>query len=150
MDFEEGFGARSDEEEDRAARSAASEVATGLGQDSLPSFLGIRIKPLAAERAVRAARTLELFVTSLVERSGGRLPAHFTVTLPKVATVEEVTALVRSLESLESRLHLEAGGLTLELMVETPPALLRPHGRCPLPPLLAATRGPCLGAHVPA
>src|SRR5207249_10172986 len=69
IDFEDGFGARSDEEEDGAARSAASEVATGLGQDSLPSFLGIRIKPLAAERAARAARTLELFVTRSEEHT---------------------------------------------------------------------------------
>ena len=147
IDFEDGFGARSDEEEDGAARSAASEVATGLGQDSLPSFLGIRIKPLAAERAARAARTLELFVTSLVERSGGKLPTQFTVTLPKAATIEEVTALVCSLESLESRLHLEAGALTLELMVETPRALLGPDGGCPLPALVAATRGRCVGVH---
>jgi len=122
-------------------------VATELAQDTLPSFLGIRIKPLAAGQAARAARTLELFVTSLVERSGGRLPAHFKVTLPKVATVEEVTALVRLLENLESRLHLEAGALTLELMVETPRALLGPDGRCPLPALLAATRGRCVGMH---
>ena len=147
IDFEDGFGARSDEEEDGAARSAASEVATGLEQDSLPSFLGIRIKALGAGQAARAARTLERFVTSLVERSGGKVPMHFTVTLPKVATVEEVTALVRSLESLESRLHLEAGALTLELMVETPRALLGPDGGCPLPALVAATRGRCVGVH---
>ncbi len=148
IDFEDGFGARSDDEEDGAARSAASEVATGLAQDSLPSFLGIRIKALAAGQAARAARTLELFVTSLVERSGGRLPAPFTVTLPKVATVEEVTALVRVLESLESRLHLKTGALTLELMVETPRALLGPDGRCALPALLTATRGRCVGVHL--
>jgi citrate lyase beta subunit len=147
IDFEDGFGTRSDEEEDEAARSAASEVATGLAQDSLPSFLGIRIKGLVVERAARASRTLELFVTSLVERSGGKLPTHFTVTLPKVATPEEVTALVRLLESLESRLHLETGALTLELMVETPRALLGPDGRCPLPALVAATRGRCVGVH---
>src|SRR5439155_22350531 len=114
---------------------AASEGATGLGQDSLPSFLGIRVKPRAAERAARAARTLELFVTSLVERSGGKVPTQFTVTLPKVATIEEVTALVRSLESLESRLHLEAGALTPELMVETPRARRGP-GRGSPPPAL--------------
>jgi len=147
IDFEDGFGARSDEAEDLAARSAASEVATGLARHSLPSFLGIRIKALAAERAARAARTLELFVTSLVERSGGKLPTHFTVTLPKVATPEEVTALVRLLEDLESRLHLDAGALTIELMVETPRALLGPDGRSPLPALVAATRERCAGVH---
>ena len=145
IDFEDGFGNRSDQEEDGAARSAGAEVAAGLAR--LPPFLGIRIKPLAAERATRAGRTLDLFVTSLVERSGGKLPAHFTVTLPKVATAEEVTALVRLLAQLESRLQLEAGAFTIELMVETPRALLGPDGHCPLPALVTATGGRCVGVH---
>ena len=148
IDFEDGFGNRSDQEEDAAARSAGAEVAAGLARETVPAFLGIRIKALAAERAARAGRTLELFVTSLVERSSGTLPAHFTVTLPKVANLEEVTALVRLLEGLESRLRLGAGTLTLELMVETPRALLDPDGRCPLPALVAATRGRCAGVHL--
>ena len=147
IDFEDGFGTRSDQEEDAAARAAGAEVAAGLARRSLPSFLGIRIKPLAAQGAARAARTLELFVTSLVERSRGKLPATFTVTLPKVAMLEEVTALVRLLDGLESRLRLATGALTLELMVETPPAILGPDGRCPLPALVAAAGGRCGGVH---
>jgi len=95
IDFEDGFGNRSGQEEDGAARSAGAELAVGLARGSLPSFLGIRVKALEGARAARAGRTLELLVTSLVERSGGKLPAHFTVTLPKVATPEQVTALVR-------------------------------------------------------
>ena len=147
IDFEDGFGNRSDQEEDAAAQSAGAEVASGLAREAVPAFLGIRIKALGAERATRASRTLDLFVRSLVERSGGKLPAHFTVTLPKVANAEEVAALVRLLEELESRLRLEAGALTLELMVETPRALLGPDGRCPLPALVAAARGRCVGVH---
>jgi len=147
IDFEDGFGNRSDQEEDAAAQSAGAEVASGLAREAVPAFLGIRIKALVAGRAARASRTLNLFVRSLVERSGGKLSAHFTVTLPKVANPEEVAALVRLLEELESRLRLEAGALTLELMVETPRALLGPDGRCPLPALVAATRGRCVGVH---
>ncbi len=147
IDFEDGFGNRSDQEEDAAAQSAGAEVAVALARDGLPSFLGIRVKALAAERAARASRTLDLFVTSLVERSGGKRPAHLAVTLPKVANLDEVTALVRLLEDLESRLRLEAGALTIELMVETPRALLAPDGHCPLPALVAATRGRCVGVH---
>jgi len=147
IDFEDGFGNRSDLEEDAAARGAGAEVGAGMARGSLPSVLGIRIKALAAERAARAGRTLDLFVTSLIDRSGGKLPAHFTVTLPKVASLDEVTALVRLLEDLESRLRLEARALTIELMVETPRALLGPDGRCPLPALVAATRGRCAGVH---
>ena len=86
-------------------------------------------------------------MTSLVERSGGKLPAPFTVTLPKVAMLEEVTALVRLLDGLESRLRLATGALTLELMVETPHAILGPDGRCPLPALVAAAGGRCAGVH---
>jgi citrate lyase beta subunit len=147
IDFEDGFGIRSDEEEDAAAHATGAEVADGIRTGTLPPFFGIRIKPLVPELATRAGRTLELFMTSLVERSGGTLPARFTVTLPKVAHPEEVAALVRLLEDLESRLHLEAGALTLELMVETPRAILGPDGRCPLPALVAATRGRCAGVH---
>jgi citrate lyase beta subunit len=147
IDFEDGFGNRSDQEEDAAAQSAGAEVASGLAREAVPAFLGIRIKALGAERATRASRTLDLFVRSLVERTGGKLPAHFTVTLPKVANPEEVAALVRLLEELESRLRLEAGALTLELMVETPRALLGPDGRFPLPALVAAARGRCVGVH---
>src|SRR5450759_5395418 len=36
LDFEDGFGNRPDEEEDRVAQSAADEVATGLAAGSLP------------------------------------------------------------------------------------------------------------------
>jgi len=147
IDFEDGFGTRSDEEEDAAAYTAGAEVANGIATGTLPPCCGIRIKPLVPELATRARRTLELFVTSLVERSGGTLPSHFTVTLPKVAHPEEVAALVRLLDDLESRLDLEAGALTLELMVETPRAILGPDGRCPLPALVAATRGRCAGVH---
>src|SRR5437899_11371277 len=49
IDFEDGFGARPDEEEDRFARSAADEVAQGLAAGTLPPWIGIRIKPLSEE-----------------------------------------------------------------------------------------------------
>src|SRR2546426_7441655 len=62
----------------RPPRSTLFPYTTLFRSDILPSFLGIRIKPLAAERAVRAARTLERFVTSLVERSGGKLDRKST------------------------------------------------------------------------
>jgi len=147
IDFEDGFGTRSDEEEDAAAHAAGAEVADGIATRTLPPCFGIRIKPLVPEHGTRGGRTLERFVTSLVERSGGKLPAHFTVTLPKVANREEVAALVHLLEDLEARLHLAAGALTLELMVETPRVILGPEGRCPLPALVAAARGRCVGVH---
>ena len=144
IDFEDGFGDRSAQEEDATARATAVEVATAMASASLPPFLGIRIK--AGAPGARGARTLELFLTSLVERSGGKLPRSFAVTLPKVMRVDEVTELVHQVEELESRLHLEAA-LAIELMVETPQAIVGPDGRCPLPALVAAARGRCRGVH---
>jgi len=44
IDFEDGFGNRSDGEEDEAARAAGAEVAAGIARHGLPPHLGIRIK----------------------------------------------------------------------------------------------------------
>jgi citrate lyase beta subunit len=147
IDFEDGFGDRSDEAEDSAARAAAAELVGEARRPGGPVSSGIRIKALSGERAARGGRTLELFAQALLERSGGALPPGFTVTLPKVAAVEDVTALVRSLDRLETRLGIAAGSFTLELMVETPRAIVGSDGRCPLPALVAAAGGRCRGVH---
>jgi citrate lyase beta subunit len=147
IDFEDGFGNRPDAEEDSVARSAAAEVAAGLSQGTLPPFLGIRIKSLSRELAPRALRTLELFLTTLVSKTGGRLPDNFVVTLPKIVDADQVTDLVARLEALEKHLSLGVGVLKLELMVETPQSILDVSGRCPLRAFVAAARGRCVGAH---
>src|SRR5215471_11405982 len=74
IDFEDGFGSRPDAEEDAAAAKSAHHVAAGMQAGSLPPAIGIRIKNLGAETKHRGLRTLELFLSSLVEKSGGRLP----------------------------------------------------------------------------
>src|SRR5579883_2370773 len=86
IDFEDGFGARPDAEEDHHAVNAAREVAEGLKAGTLPPFIGIRIKPLNAEWQARSIRTLDLFLTTLVEATSGRLPDNFFVTLPKIVS----------------------------------------------------------------
>src|SRR5512139_163833 len=70
IDFEDGYGNRPDAEEDGHAVSTAEQVARGMAEGSLPPFIGIRIKSLSEELFERAARTLELFVTTLLERTG--------------------------------------------------------------------------------
>ena len=45
IDFEDGYGNRSNAEEDETARVAALEVAKGMNEKTLPPFIGIRIKP---------------------------------------------------------------------------------------------------------
>lgn len=146
IDFEDGFGHRPDAEEDAEAVRAADEVVRGLAAGTLPPFLGIRIKPFSLELRGRAMRTLDLFVSRLVQ-GAGRLPPNFVVTLPKVSLEQEVTALVETLARLEEITGLEAGALRLELMVETPQSLIDAAGGTPLPRLVAAARGRCVGAH---
>jgi hypothetical protein len=148
IDFEDGFGARPDEEEDAAAKNAAREMARALAEGILPPFSGIRIKSFNEEWAARGARTLEIFMTELLATSGGRLPENFLVTLPKVTIPEQPRMLVRLCELLEQRHGLPAGRLKLELMVELTQALIGPDGRCPLPDLVGACEGRCFGAHL--
>jgi citrate lyase beta subunit len=141
IDFEDGFGSRSWAEEDAAAAGAAAEVAAGLRAGSLPPFLGIRIKALTPDLQSRAIRTLDLFVSTLARASGGRLPDGFVVVLPKVTHPAQVAALARLLSVLEPRVGVAPGRLRIELMVETPQALLAAEGRVPLRDLVAAGDG---------
>lgn len=148
IDFEDGFGARPDAEEDETARRAALELARAMQQNLVPPFIGIRIKSFGEEWKLRGARTLELFVDALLSATSGALPANFVVTLPKVTIPEQPATLVRLLEILEKRHALEAGSLRFELMIETTQALIGPDGYCPLPALLTASEGRCVGAHL--
>jgi len=147
IDFEDGYGNRSDDEEDGHATAAAREVAKGLDAGTLPPFLGIRIKPFSRELAARSIRTLDVFLSELVAATEGRLPPNFVVTLPKITSVEDVETLVWIFDRLEERLELEAGTLKLEIMVETTHCIMDPKGRSMLPQLLDAAGGRMTGAH---
>src|ERR1700730_4020966 len=65
LDFEDGYGNRPDDEEDRHAHSSALEVARGRQEKTLPPFIGIRIKPLNEDLRARSVRTLDIFITAL-------------------------------------------------------------------------------------
>jgi citrate lyase beta subunit len=147
IDFEDGYGNRPDEEEDGHAVAAAQQVATGYAAGSLPPFLGIRIKPLTRELAARSLRTLDVFLTELLDRTGGRLPDHFVITLPKILSTVDVETLVDVLEVLEDRTGLEPGALKIEFMVETTQSIFDPRGRSILPRLHRAANGRLTGAH---
>ena len=148
IDFEDGFGARPDAEEDETAQRAATELARAMKESRTPPFIGIRIKSFGEEWKLRGARTLEIFLDTLLTETSGSLPENFVVTLPKVNIPEQPRTLVRLLEILEARHHLAPGALRFELMVETTQALIGPDGYCPLPALLAAGEGRCIGAHL--
>jgi citrate lyase beta subunit len=147
IDFEDGYGNRPDEEEDGHARSAAAEVAEGSRNGTLPPFIGIRIKPFNEELRARSFRTLELFVSSLVELNEGRLPENFVVTLPKITIPEQVSALAQLFTKIEGQTHLPDGSLKLEMMIETTQSIINHQGQINLPQLLAAAEGRCVAAH---
>ena len=84
IDFEDGFGNRPDDEEDQVAVSAALEVVKAMKEQVLPPCIGIRIKPFTEDLKERSIRTLDLFLTALLEGTQGELPDNFVVMLPKV------------------------------------------------------------------
>jgi citrate lyase beta subunit len=147
IDFEDGYGTRPDAEEDGHAVCAAKELAAGLRSGTLSPFIGIRIKTFSEELHERSIRTLDLFLTSVVEAAGGGLPPNFVVTLPKIVTPEQVTALADIFDALEPKLGVVAGSLKMEMMIETTQSIISSTGEIGMPRLLDAARGRCTGAH---
>lgn len=147
IDFEDGFGTRSDEEEDHFACEAAEHVARGFAADTLPPGIGIRIKTLSEELKARSVRTFDLFLTTLLDRTGGRLPNGFVVTLPKITSAAQVASLASACDELERARGLPRGVLAIELMVETTQSIFSADGGVALPHLVAAGGGRVTGAH---
>lgn len=143
IDFEDGYGPRADDEEDAEALRAAGEFARTTAPETT---IGVRIKALSGATVRRAARTLDLFVTALARASRGDLRDGFSVTLPKVTSPDEVTALVDLLEHLESALGV-ARKIDVELMIETPRAILGAGGLA-IPSLVEAARGRAVAVHL--
>lgn len=139
IDFEDGYGHRTDAEEDGHAIEAARELARAVRQTLAPPFFGIRIKPMSAELGARALRTLDLFLTEL--------KAPVLVTLPKVVSVAQVKVFVSALDQLEQKLGFAPKSLRVEFMVEAAQGLLDAEGRAVLPQLHAAAEGRLQAAH---
>lgn len=141
IDFEDGFGNRSNQEEDETAVKAALEVAKAMEKRTLPPFIGIRIKPFTEDLKERGSRTLDIFLTALSEKTNGKLPDNFVVMLPKVTIPEQVTALVRLFEAIESATAIPKGSLRCEMMVETTQAVMDHDGKNPLLRFVEAAKG---------
>ena len=147
IDFEDGFGNRPDAEEDETAVRAARELAAGVRAGTVSPFIGIRIKPFTEDLKARGVRTLDIFLTTLLAETGGKLPDNFVVMLPKVTIPEQMATLVRLFELLERANNLAPGTLKMETMVEATQIILDDEGRNPLMRIVRAADGRCVAAH---
>lgn len=141
VDFEDGYGTRSDAEEDNHVDSAATAMAEGLLASNLPAGVGIRIKALTEEAKARSLRTLDLFISKLVVAAAGQFPEIFYVTLPKVTSVTQVKVLCTAIELLEKRTAIQPGTIRVELMLENVQMLFNETGQFGLRYLVEAGEG---------
>lgn len=145
VDFEDGYGPRTDVEEDAAAGAVAAALAELARTEGAPPFLGIRFKSFEAPTRRRGIRTLDLVIAGLLD--AGELPPGFVVTLPKVTSVAQVAAMVEACGWLEQAYGLPEGRLRFEIQVETPQAVLGADGTATVAPMIVAAAGRCLGLH---
>jgi hypothetical protein len=147
IDFEEGFGERSDDEEDHFAQVAADEVAAAFAANALPIRIGIRIKPLTEEHKRRSVRTLDVFLTRLLDHTDNVLPAHFVVTLPKITSPDQVAALASACQAFEYWRRLPGAPLRIEVMIETTQLIFDADGRIAIPHFIEQGHGRIVAAH---
>jgi citrate lyase beta subunit len=147
IDFEDGFGNRPNDEEDATAVTAANELAIGMQNKTISPFIGIRIKPFTEDLKSRGVRTLDIFLTTLLEKTNGALPENFVVMLPKVTIPEQMQTMVKLFEIIEKENNLTPGTLKMETMVEATQIIMDEEGRNPLMKIIRASKGRCIAAH---
>jgi citrate lyase beta subunit len=146
LDFEDGYGDRGDDAEDADARRAAQTLSDEIAAGAAPPFTGLRCKSLEPATRRRAIRTLDEFLGALVRTAP--LPGGFVVTLPKVTSADQVTAMARLCGRLEEAHGLEPGALVFEVQVETPQLILGPDGAATVARCVhAAHEGRLTGLH---
>ena len=143
VDFEDGYGVRPDAEEDRDATRVGALLATSIAD--APRWVGVRVRAFDRTTSARAASTL---VKVLAGLSAATLPRGFVVTLPKVRGVVDVEAFVDLLDLVEADRGLPRGTIGLELLVETPSALVDSRGAITIPALLDAGEGRVTSVHL--
>ncbi|MGE2737493.1 DUF6986 family protein [Mycolicibacterium vaccae] len=145
IDFEDGYGTFDDATEDADVTRAIAELRRALDAGTSTPFVGTRFKCLEAGTRARGLRTLDMFVSGLVE-SGG-LPDGLTLTLPKVTSVDQVEAMVAVASALETANGLPDGRIRFEVQVETPQAILGADGRAPVAQFIHAGQGRVSSLH---
>lgn len=141
IDFEDGYGIRTDEEEDSHCVSASDELAKAFQENTITKFCGFRIKSFQPETRKRAVRTLELFLSNLLKKTKGELPENFVVTIPKVRYKEETEILDELLQKIESQNDIQIGTVKVEILIETPESILN------MKELVLSSNSRCIAAH---
>jgi citrate lyase beta subunit len=133
VDFEDGYGARPDEEEEATATVTATALTTLAGSPGGPSRAGVRVKGLEAAIRRRGLRTLDLIRTAIG-------PAEwFVVTLPKVTDPAQVAAFAEACDAWP--------GMRFEIQIETPQAVLGADGTALVARMITAGAGLVVGLH---
>ena len=145
IDFEDGYGARTDEVEDADVARAAKALAASEATASRPASYGIRFKSLERPTRRRGLATLVGFIDHLLTAAGGL--DGFVVTLPKVTSVAHVEAMALACERIETAHGLPAGALSFEIQVETPQSILGPDGTALVARMLHAAPTRVVGLH---
>jgi citrate lyase beta subunit len=145
IDFEDGYGGRGDAEEDAHAARAARLITEAYAQGTAAPYMGIRMKCMEAAVRDRGIRTLDIFLTGLIEAGG--LPDGLVLTLPKVTYTEQVTAMVRLLEEFEKARGLDAGRIGFEIQIETSQSILAADGTAAVARMIDAAEGRATGLH---
>lgn len=107
--------------------------------------MGIRMKCMEAAVRDRGIRTLDIFLTGLMEAGG--LPDGLVLTLPKVTYAEQVTAMVRLLEAFERAHGLASGRIGFEIQIETTQSILGADGRATVARMIEAAEGRATSLH---
>lgn len=142
IDFEDGYSGQG---EDADAARAARLVTEAYEQGTAAPYMGIRMKCMEAPVRDRGIRTLDIFLTGLMEHGG--LPDGLVLTLPKVTYAEQVTAMVRLLEEFEKARGLDAGRIGFEIQIETSQSILAADGTAAVARMIDAAEGRATGLH---
>ncbi|QCX81011.1 HpcH/HpaI aldolase/citrate lyase family protein [Streptomyces sp. YIM 121038] len=145
VDFEDGYGGRTDADEDADAARAARLITETYAGGSAAPYMGIRMKCMEAAVRDRGIRTLDVFLTGLMEAGG--LPDGLVLTLPKVTYPQQVTAMVRLLEEFEKARGLAPGRIGFEIQIETSQSILAADGTATVARMIDAAEGRATGLH---
>ena len=143
LDLEDGYGNRSDDDEDWDA-SRVGEVLAEIGGDAAPLVRGMRVKSLEAPTRRRGVRSLDLVLGALGGHAAARLRRH--------AAEGDLGGPGRarwccSASGSSRRTAWPSGSLRFEVQVETPQAVLGADGTATVARVVHAADGRCTGLH---